>query len=281
MTSSGEHLPGVPHLGSGLGYRRELRDHILRAAGRIDVLEIVTEQFMDAEGELEELADHFPVIPHGVGLSLGTVGPLDRDYLSRVKRVCDLIDAPYYSEHLAITRAPGIDIGHLSPVWFVEDQLRTVVDNIAAVQDFLGRPLVVENISYLLEIPYATMSQGEFFHRMVEATGCGVLLDVANVHINSCNHGFSAEAFLDSMPLHAVVQIHLAGGFLDGDVYIDGHCARVNEPTWKLLEVLAERVPVRVSILEQDADFPDELTPMLDDVDRSRQIITAAGEGRR
>lgn len=276
MTSYTPDLRAIPYLGSGLGYRRELANWILAADSRIDVLEVVTEQFLQSGAELQALADRFPVIPHGVGLSIGTVGRLDWEYLRLVKTVSDITAAPYYSEHLAVTRAPGIDIGHLSPVWYTEEVLRTVIVNTHAVQDFLGKPLVLENISYLFDIPNAAMTQSEFFHRLVEATGCGLLLDLANVHINAENHGFDPVAFLDSMPLYAIVQIHLAGGFWDDGVYIDGHSEPVNEPTWQLLDALLERVPVRVSIVEQDANFPGELTPLLADVDRARRAISAA-----
>jgi uncharacterized protein (UPF0276 family) len=275
MTSSTQFLDAIPYLGSGLGYRREIGSRILDAGDRVDVLEVVTEQFIQAEDELAALVDRFPVIPHGVGLSIGTAGPLDREYLRSVKRVSDITGAPYYSEHLAVTRAPGIDIGHLSPVWFTNEVLRAVIDNVHAVQDFLGKPLVLENISYLFDIPNATMTQAEFFHRLVDATGCGLLLDVANVNVNAQNHRFDPVEFLDSMPLHAVVQIHMAGGFWSDGIYFDGHSEPVDEATWQLLDVLLERVPIRISIVERDANFPDELTPLLDDVDRIRRAISA------
>jgi uncharacterized protein len=276
MTSSTQFLDAIPYLGSGLGYRREIGSWILDAGDRIDVLEVVTEQFTWAEDELAALVGRFPVIPHGVGLSIGTAGPLDWEYLRSVKRVSDITGAPYYSEHLAVTRAPGIDIGHLSPVWFTNEVLRAVIDNVHAVQDFLGKPLVLENISYLFDIPNATMTQAEFFHRLVDATGCGLLLDVANVNVNAQNHRFDPVEFLDSMPLHAVVQIHMAGGFWRDGIYFDGHSEPVDEATWQLLEVLLERVPIRISIVERDANFPDELAPLLDDVDRIRRAISAA-----
>lgn len=276
MTSSTQFLDAIPYLGSGLGYRREIGSRILDAGDRVDVLEVVTEQFIQAEDELAALVDRFPVIPHGVGLSIGTAGPLDREYLRSVKRVSDITGAPYYSEHLAVTRAPGIDIGHLSPVWFTNEVLRAVIDNVHAVQDFLGKPLVLENISYLFDIPNATMTQAEFFHRLVDATGCGLLLDVANVNVNAQNHRFDPVEFLDSMPLHAVVQIHMAGGFWSDGIYFDGHSEPMDEATWQLLDVLLERVPIRISIVERDANFPDELTPLLDDVDRIRRAISAA-----
>jgi hypothetical protein len=120
------------------------------------------------------------------------------------------------------------------------------------------------------------MTQAEFFHRLVDATGCGLLLDVANVNVNAQNHRFDPVEFLDSMPLHAVVQIHMAGGFWSDGIYFDGHSEPMDEATWQLLDVLLERVPIRISIVERDANFPDELTPLLDDVDRIRRAISAA-----
>ncbi|KYF55848.1 hypothetical protein BE08_05000 [Sorangium cellulosum] len=280
MSHTSSSLSSIPVLGSGLGYRRELKAAIFESRADIDFVEVVTEQFFgDARylADLEELCQVFPVIPHGVGLSIGSV-ELDEAYLRAIKVISDTTRSPYYSEHLAMTRAPGIDIGHLSPVWFTEAVLRTAIDNVSRVQDTLGKPLVVENVTYLFEIPGATMKQAEFFGRLVEATGAGILLDLTNLYTNSVNHGFDPEVFLDELPLDKVVQIHLAGGYWASGVLIDGHCEPVEEGSWSLLSKLSQRARVKASILEHDANFPD-LSVLLAQVARARTMISPLGSG--
>jgi uncharacterized protein (UPF0276 family) len=275
MPGVSQGLSTIPKLGSGLGYRRELREAILESRRAIDFLEIVTEQFFGGGArirELEEICGVFPVIPHGVGLSIGSVD-LDHDYLRAIKRVSDVTASPYYSEHLAMTRAPGIDIGHLAPLWFSETVLRHTIDNVRRVQDYLQKPLVLENVTYTFTIPGAGMTQTEFFTRLVDATGCGVLLDVTNVYINSVNHQFDAVAFLKEMPLDSIVQIHLAGGYAKDGMLIDAHSERVDEGSWQLLDALTDLIAVRGSILEHDANFPEDITAMLDQLDRARRAI--------
>ena len=234
-------VASMPVFGSGMGYRRELKQAIFDARERIDFLEVVADQFIGDRRrltELEEICAAFPVIPHGVGLSIGSP-ELDHEYLRAIRVVSDVTALrSYYSEHLAMTRAPGIDLGHLTPLWFTEAALRSTVDNVARVQDYLRKPLVLENVTYPFDIPNAGMKQTEFFSRLVEATGCGVLLDVTNVYINSANHGFDPVAFLKEMPLDRIVQIHLAGGYERDGAWIDGHSEPVNDGSWDLLDAL-------------------------------------------
>jgi len=289
-------VSSLPFLGSGMGYRRELAAQQLAAADRIDVLEILVDHFLSESSmdELERVSQRFPLVLHGVGLSIGSV-PLDRGYLRAVRRVSDVSRAPYYSEHLAVTRVPGIDLGHLTPVWFTRETLRRVIDNVHRVQETLGKPVVLENIATLLEIPGAQLGQPEFFRELVEATGCGVLLDVENLHLNAENHHFDPEAFLAEMPLESVVQIHTAGHVavpggtaeiasakssatggqaVDG-LSLDRHCAPVPEPVWALLDRVLERAPVKAIVLERDVDFPEDFEELLADVERARQSLAA------
>jgi uncharacterized protein (UPF0276 family) len=271
----------IPVLGSGLGYRRELKDAIFRSREAIDFLEIITEQFLGDPAlvrELEYLCQTFPVIPHGIGLSVGSK-TLDPVYLEGIRRISDIAAAPYYSEHLAMTRAPGVEIGHLSPLWFTETILRVTTDNVHRVQGLLDKPLVLENVTYAFEIPGAGMTQAEFFTRLVEATGCGVLLDVTNLYINSENHGFDPVGFLKQMPLDRVVQVHLAGGYEADGVKIDSHSEPVEEGSWQLLETLAELTSVKGSIVERDANFPEEIGSLLEQVARAREILSCSRGG--
>jgi len=280
MTPPGDAVASLPYLGSGIGYRREIKDAILAAREQIDFVEVISDQYLDDRWlmELRELCEIFPVIPHGISLSVGSATGINPDYIELIKRVSDITGSPYYSEHLCMTRAPGLEIGHLSPLALTERTLELAIGNVLAVQEALDKPLVLENVTYMFSIPGAEMTQAEFFEQLVEATGCGVLLDVTNVYINSTNHGFDAVEFLTSMPLESVVQIHLAGGYWAQEVLIDSHSEPVQEESWQLLEELVARTAVRAAIIEHDANFPETLQPVLDQVARARSTIETDAE---
>lgn len=269
------HISALPSLGFGLGYRPELREGILAYREQIDFLEVLADNYLARPGaheEIEELCTWFPIIPHGVNLSIGSVLPVDRIYLQGIKRICEITHAPYYSEHLCMTRVPGRDIGHLSPLWHTEESLHQVIHNVATVQDILGLPLVLENVTYFLEIPHGTMCQTEFFSRLVEATGCGVLLDVTNVWINAANHHFDPEAFLEQMPLDHLVQVHLAGGYWRGGWLVDSHSERVSDEMFALFHRLVSQCRVKGVIFEHDQHFPP-MNVLLAQLGRVREIM--------
>lgn len=178
-----------------------------------------------------------------------------------------------------MTRVPGRDIGHLAPLWLTEELLQHMIRHVLMVQDYLEKPLILENVTYTLEIPQSTMSQTEFFHRLVKATGCGVLLDVTNVFINATNHQFDAEHFLEQMPLDHVVQIHLAGGYWRNGWLVDGHSELVPQEIFDLYQVLASRCLIKGVIFEHDAHFPP-FADLLQQMERARSILNSAPEHR-
>jgi uncharacterized protein (UPF0276 family) len=170
-----------------------------------------------------------------------------------------------------MTQAPGLDIGHLSPIWFTEEMLAATTRHVNQVQDFLEKPLVLENVTYMMAIPHNSMSQADFFNHLVAATGCGILLDVTNIFINSVNHQFDAAAFLRAMPLEHVIQVHIAGGVWRNGLLIDTHSRPVAEESWRLLELLTGRTKVRGIILEHDTRFP-KMDVLLKQVRRARRL---------
>jgi uncharacterized protein (UPF0276 family) len=274
-------VSAVPSFGTGLGFRHEIKDSIFASQASIDFLEVLVDQFISDDRELtdlREVCDTFQAIPHGVGLSVGSAAGLDLDYLRAIKRISDLTGSPYYSEHLCMTRAPGIDIGHLSPIWFTEETLRDTVRNVHQVQEFLDKPLVLENVTYLFDIPNASMQQAQFFSELVKETGCGVLLDVTNLHINSVNHKFNPRDFLDAMPLDRVVHVHLAGGYWSHGILVDSHSEPVQEGSWQLLAELCTRIDVKACVLEHDANFPDDVSVLIEQLDKARSIQKAQAE---
>lgn len=273
-----ESLAGIRVLGSGLGYRAEVADQIWAARAAIDFVEIITEHYTDRPaklGELRQIASIFPVVPHGTGLSVGNPGPVPREQLAAIRQVSDITGAPYYSDHLCMTRTPGIDLGHLTPLWWCEEVLTTAVERVHAVQDFLGKPLALKNITYPFSIPHGQMSETEFFTRLAEATGCGVLFDLTNLYTNSVNHCFDPATVMDEMPLDHVVQVHLAGGEWHGNRLVDSHSQPVPEEVWQLFLRLCQRTKLKGVILEQDANLGN-FAALVSQVERARTILPGA-----
>lgn len=266
----------LPYLGAGLGYRSQISRQIDAVTNEFDFFEVISDVYIRNPillSDLERITETKQVIPHGIGLSIGSDYPLNRDYLDKVKAICKVCDAPYYSEHLCMTKVPGIDIGHLAPLAFNNKSISITSDNIKRVQDYLGIPLVLENVTYTLELPFNDFSQTDFIHRLVEITGCGLLLDITNVYINSVNHNFNPFEFIDNLPITSVVQVHIAGGYWDDGIMIDGHNKPVQEETWDLLQHLVHKVMPCGVILEHDSDFSD-FDMLVNQVKKTRKILS-------
>jgi uncharacterized protein (UPF0276 family) len=247
-------------LGVGVGYREPMRADIFLNRSKIDFLEITIDHYLDAppekQRELALLSDHFTLIPHGLDLSLGSAEGLDDAYVDAVAELVARVDPPYWSEHIAFTRAGGIDIGHLAPLPWTEEALDVLCRNIAEVQRRIPRPFILENITYATILPGAEMSEGEFLARLTERTGCGLLLDVTNLYTNAVNFGLDVGEMLDAFPMEHVVQLHFAGGEWYDGVLIDTHGAPTPEPVWELLAEVLRRAPVKGVILERDENLP-------------------------
>lgn len=253
-------LKSIPFFGAGLGYRREIHDGILAASSEVNFLEVITERYISAPKRsldaLAAMAEKFRVIPHGVSLSVGTAAPVSKTFLRAVKDVCTLVKAPYYSDHLAVTQSGGIDLGHLSPLVYNKKTLGSVIDNVNRVQDYLGLPFVIENITETHELPGSDMDSADFIARVSNATGCGILLDITNLYINSVNNKFDALQYAERLPLDRVIQVHLAGGYWYNGVLIDSHSEAVPENVWKLFKQLSPRMAVRAALVERDDNYP-------------------------
>jgi uncharacterized protein (UPF0276 family) len=269
-------LADIPHLGSGLALRPQTKVEMFAAAAKVDFVEIPSDRYAFAPhlwGDLERARERFRhLVPHGIDLSIGSAVPPDRAYLRAIKRLADFVHAPYYSEHLSVTRTPGVRVGSLAPLWLTEETLASTVARVRQVQEFLERPLVLETITTVVEIPHAGMPAPEFFARLVAQSDCGILLDLANIHINATNHKFDADAFVDAMPLSAVIQVHLAGGMFVNGTLVDGHCRPVPEDVWTLFERVTRKANVRGVLIEHDTDFPP-FAELLAQVERARSLL--------
>jgi len=251
---------GLPQLGFGVGLRSVHYEHILAQRPRVGWFEVLSDNYMHTLGRplgyLDRIAALYPVALHGVGLSIGSVDPLDFAYLAELKALRDRVGARWVSDHICWTGVSG-RYGHdLYPLPFTEEALRHVARRVCQVQDYLEAPLVLENPSTYLDFQGSTLGEAEFIAALLEEADAGLLLDVNNVYVNARNHGFDALAYLKQLPLERVVQIHVAGHSQANGYLADTHSAPVAEEVWALLEQ-AVRLGARAPLLvEWDADIP-------------------------
>jgi uncharacterized protein len=251
---------GLPHLGFGVGLRSAHFEHLLAHWPAVDWFEIVSENFMDSHGRprhvLGEIVARYPVVAHGVSLSIGSTDPLDRDYLARLKRFVDEIDPVWVSDHVCWTGVAGLNTHELVPIPFTEESLAHVVARVRIVQDFLERPLVLENPSSYVTYGASTMTEWEFLARLAEEADCGLLLDVANVRVSAVNHGFDAAEYLRALRHERVVQMHLAGHAELATHIVDTHDRPVADEVWELYDLACELTGGVSTLIEWDEALP-------------------------
>jgi len=251
---------GLPHLGLGVGLRTVHFGHILEKHPKVDWFEVISENFMDSRGRpryvLEQIAERYPVVMHGVSLSIGSTDPLDFEYLGKLKALAKDIKPLWISDHVCWTGVAGRNTHDLLPIPLTERSLKHVVERIRTVQDFLERPFVLENPSTYVGFTGSTLSEWEFITRMAEAADCGLLLDVNNVYVSSVNHDFDPEEFIRNVPHERVVQFHLAGHTDRQTHLIDTHDSQVVDPVWKLYRLAHQLTGGVSTLLEWDANIP-------------------------
>ncbi|MEA2231687.1 MAG: uncharacterized protein QOD83_1503 [Solirubrobacteraceae bacterium] len=251
---------GLPNLGFGVGLRSAHFDHLLSYWPAVDWFEIISENFMDSGGRprmvLDEIVARYPVVAHGVSMSIGSADPLDGDYLARLKRFVDEIEPVWVSDHVCWTGVAGLNTHELVPIPFTEESLAHVVERVRTVQDVLERPLVLENPSSYVTYVASTMTEWEFLSRMAEEADCGLLLDVANVRVSSVNHDFDALEYLRGLPHERIVQMHLAGHDDVGTHIVDTHDRGVCDEVWELYRVACELTGGVSTLIEWDDRLP-------------------------
>lgn len=265
-------MTALPRLGVGIGYRNAIRSEIIRHHHEFDFLEVITDTFFKNPEGLRAVSSLLPCIPHSLNLSIGS--EVDDAYLEDVSRIVSLLDPPWHSDHLAYTKADGLEIGHLAPIPYTLETLDTVERNVRKVQARIERPFAVENITMPFYWPVDSIDEADFLSELVRRTGCHLLLDLENVRINASNHrgGRGAERFLDRLPLERVAQVHVAGGVHAEGLAHDSHNAPVPEETWSLLEYLCELAPPPGVLLERDAGFGD-FPELVAEVRRARGML--------
>ncbi len=250
----------LPQLGFGVGLRTPHFAHILREQPPVDWFEIISENYMDTGGRpryiLDQVAERYPIVMHGVSLSIGSTDALDFDYLRKLKALASQVNARWVSDHICWTGVAGRNAHDLLPVPFTEESLAHITARVRLVQEFLERPLVLENPSSYVEFASSTMPEWEFVTRLANDTDCGLLLDVNNVFVSAMNHDFDPAEYIREVPHNRVVQFHLAGHTDCGTHRIDTHDGPVIDPVWELYRLAHNFTGRAATLLEWDANIP-------------------------
>lgn len=272
--------PSCPISGAGLGLRRSFMDELdALDHNPADFLEVAPENWMEMGGALGKKFTHFaeryPMICHGLSLSIGSPAPLDEHFLIRLKKFLDKHNVRCYSEHLSYCSDDG-HLYDLMPIPFTEEAASYVAKRIQRVQDILERRIVMENVSYYAA-PGQEMNEIDFLNAVLEQADCDLLLDVNNIYVNSINHGYDAETYIKSVPSERIAYLHIAGHYDEAeDLKVDTHGADVIDPVWKLLETTYQQHGVLPTLLERDFNIPS-VASLIKEVEQIRHYQSAQG----
>ncbi|MDG1470955.1 MAG: DUF692 domain-containing protein [Ascidiaceihabitans sp.] len=253
-------LATLPKLGLGLGLRNAHFEHIRTHWPEVDWFEAISENFMDSGGQprqvMREVAERYRVVLHGVSMSIGSTDPLDFEYLREIKNLASEVNPAWISDHLCWTGVMGLNSHDLLPVPLTEETLAHVANRVRQVQDFLERPLILENPSTYITFAQDTLDEPDFLRALTDETGCGLLLDVNNVYVSCFNAGTDPVAYIDKFPCDHVVQMHLAGHQHCGTHIIDTHDQPVRPDVWELYRLAWARTGGASTLLEWDGNIP-------------------------
>jgi uncharacterized protein len=269
----------IPGLGFGLGLRTAHYEEILNSDPHVDWFELLSENYMVPGGKplhyLDRICERYPVVMHGVALSIGSTDPLDRDYLKRLKTLADRVRPHWISDHLCWTGVSGKNTHDLLPIPYTEEALAHIVARVSEVQDFLGQRILLENVSSYVSFKDSELSEWEFIAEVARRADCLLLLDVNNIYVSAYNHGFDAQAYLAGIPAERVQQIHLAGHSNCGEHIIDTHDADVIDPVWDLYAKAIARLGPVSTMIERDDNIPP-LAQLVAELDQARQVAQSA-----
>ncbi len=264
-----------PFPGFGLGLRKEHYEAVLAARPDVDWFEILTENYLVEGGKplhyLDRIRCDYPMAMHGVSLSIGSTDALDRQYLQRLKRLIDRVEPLWVSDHLCWTGVGGINLHDLLPLPYTGETLSHVVARVEQVQDFLGRRILLENVSSYMSYPESEVPEWEFLAEVARRADCLILLDINNIYVSARNHGFDSLTYLQAIPVDRVWQFHLAGHTDNGEWVIDTHDHPVRAEVWNLYREAAKRFGPVASMIERDDRIPP-LEDLVRELDQARRI---------
>jgi uncharacterized protein (UPF0276 family) len=259
----------------GLGLRTQHYHDFLNEPQPIDWLEVISDNYMVDGGKplamLDKIGADYPMVMHGVSMSIGSLNGVDKEYLRKLKVLEQRIQPMWVSDHLCWTGVHGRNLHDLLPLPFTKEALKVVKQNIEQVQDYMQRPLVVENVSSYVEFEDSEMTEWEFLFELCKSTGCQLLLDINNIYVSAYNHGFSATDFIEGVPVESVTQFHLAGHQNNGDHLIDTHDHPVCDDVWTLYRKALNRFGFIPTMIERDDNVPP-LEELLLELDQARLI---------
>lgn len=265
----------LPYLGFGLGLRTEHYEYVLQNRPDIDWFEVVTENFMVPGGKpryyLDKIREQYPIVMHGVSLSIGSSDPLNWDYLTHLKTLANEVNPQWISDHLCWTGINNVNSHDLLPLPYNEETINHLAERIRIVQDFLGRQILIENVSSYLTFKNSLMNEWEFYSAVVEEADCLMLLDINNIYVSARNHDFNANDYIDSIDEKRVQQMHLAGHTDYGDYVIDTHDNTVCDPVWTLYRRALEKFGKVSTMIERDDNIP-EFPELEQELNQARQI---------
>lgn len=268
-----------PYLGFGLGLRTQHYEDILNYLPDIDWFEIISENYLIPGGKplyyLHKIREHYPMVMHGVSLSLGSSDPIQWDYLKQVKELASRIEPVWISDHLCWTGVNGLNMHDLLPVPYTKEIILHIVSRLTQIQDYLKKPFLIENVSSYLGYKQSEMTEWEFITSILRQSGCYMLLDVNNVYVSAMNHGFDPMDYLNALPPEKIMQIHLAGHSNCGNYLIDTHDASVIDPVWELYEKAVQRFGSVSTMIERDNHIPP-LADLLTELGKAREIASLA-----
>ncbi|MEW8030437.1 MAG: DUF692 domain-containing protein [Candidatus Thiodiazotropha sp.] len=264
-----------PFLGYGLGLRRQHYDDVLESRPDVDWFEIISENYMVDGGKplhyLNRVRELYPMVMHGVSMSIGSIEPLDYTYLKKLKALIERVEPVWFSDHLCWTGVNKLNLHDLLPLPYTEEALDHVVERITRVQDYLGRQMLLENVSSYISYSESQLSEWEFLREVVERADCLVLLDINNIYVSAYNHNFDPSDYVQAMPSERVYQIHLAGHTQEENLIIDTHDHPIADPVYELYAEAVQRFGRVSTMIERDDNIPP-LADLLQELDRVRRI---------
>jgi len=263
------------NLGFGLGLRTDHYETILADKPPVDWFEVITENYLVPGGKplhyLDSIRADYPMVMHGVSLSIGGTDPLNFDYLRQVEALAERIEPAWISDHLCWTGVNGVNLHDLLPLPYTEEAVQHVANRVSAVQDFLGRRILLENVSSYITYAHSEMTEWEFLSAVSKRADCLILLDINNIYVSAHNHAFDPLVYLNNVPVNRVQQFHLAGHLNLGNIIIDSHGDTVIDPVWSLYEAALRRYGPVSTMIERDDNIPS-FAELLAELEMARKI---------
>jgi len=264
-----------PYLGYGLGLRKEHYETVLTEQPAIDWFEILSENYMVDGGKplyyLDRIRELYPMVMHGVSMSIGSTEPLNIDYLKKLKSLIHRVEPAWFSDHLCWTGINGVNLHDLMPLPYTEEAIKHVATRISQVQDFIGRQMLIENVSSYVSYCDSQISEWEFLTAVAERADCFILLDINNIYVSAYNHNFNAEDYLAAIPAERVHQFHLAGHIHEKNLIIDTHDQPIADPVFELYEKALQYFGRVSTMIERDDNIPP-LSELMTELDQVKYI---------